>query len=82
MEIKEYITAEWARSTASSVLGPRLEEELTDILDIIEQTVGDNYFSFKYPFDIDARVKSNLESRGFEVITTVNDEEISHFIKW
>ena len=83
MKTKEYITAEWARANATNNLGPALTNDLNAILDGIDESVRNNLYFCRFSFELDERVKSNLESRGFKVISYYGkDNEPIHLIKW
>lgn len=61
------ITAEWARKTAQSILGEKLEKELNNCLDNIKRAVKENRFSVSVSIYIDELTKKELEKRGFSV---------------
>ena len=68
------ITAEWARKTAQSILGEKLEKELNNCLDNIKRAVKENKFSTSVGFYIDDLTKRELEKRGFNVTKYTGDQ--------
>jgi len=73
MENKE-ITADWARKTAQSILGEKIEKEINMCLDSIKNAVKLNNFSTTVTAYINDLTKQELEKRGFKVTKYTGDQ--------
>jgi hypothetical protein len=64
--MKENITADWARKTAETILGEKVEKQIKLCLESIEMSVKRNQFSCDvscYPDDLTIK---ELNKRGFK----------------
>lgn len=68
------ITAEWARKTAQSILGEKLEKELNMCLHNIKCAVKENKLNTSISIYIDDLTKLELEKRGFRVEKYTGDQ--------
>lgn len=68
------ITADWARKTAQSILGEKLEKELNMCLESIKNSVKLNNFSTSVGTYINDLTKLELEKRGFKVTKYTGDQ--------
>lgn len=77
------VTADWARKTAQSILGEKLEKELNMCLENIKNAVKLNNFSTSVGAYINDLTKQELEKRGFKV-TKYSDQRDGSYttINW
>jgi glutamine amidotransferase PdxT len=64
--MKENVTAEWARKTAETILGEKINKQIEQCLEAIETSVKRNEFSCSvscYPDDLTLK---ELNKRGFK----------------
>jgi hypothetical protein len=66
MEEKE-ITAEWARKTATTILGIKVEKQVEQCLQIIKNAVSKNEMSTSVGIYADSLTIKELQKRGFIV---------------
>jgi hypothetical protein len=78
------ITADWARKTAQSILGEKLEKELNMCLYNIKRKCAVNKLSTSIPIYIDELTKHELEKRGFKVEKYTGDQREGSYttISW
>lgn len=65
--IRPEITAEWARKTANTILGEKVEKEINTCLDAIQNAVKKNQLSCSIGITIDDLTLKELQNRGFKV---------------
>lgn len=84
MENNEIITAEWARRTAQSVLGEKIEKELNRCLEAVKEAVKLNNFNTSVSLYINDLTKKELENRGFTVNKYTGDQRDGSYttISW
>lgn len=63
--MREEITSEWARKTAESILGEKINKQIQQCLDNIELAVKRNEFSCSVNVYADALTIKELNKRGF-----------------
>jgi hypothetical protein len=81
--MKEEITAEWAKKTAESVLGEKVNKQLEVCLDAIERAVKGNQMGCSVGIYADALVVKELNKRGFSVKQHDDQREGSYLnISW
>lgn len=68
------ITADWARKTAQSILGEKVQKELDMCLNSIKNAVKLNNFSTSVSAYINDLTKKELEKRGFTVTKYTGDQ--------
>lgn len=64
---KKYITAEWARKTANSMLGKKVEGEIEGVLLVIEEAVKNNKMNVDCLTNLHDLTVQELRNRGFKV---------------
>lgn len=65
--MREEITAAWAKKTAESILGEKINKQIEISLNAIENAVKNNKFSTSVGIYADALVIKELVKRGFSV---------------
>jgi hypothetical protein len=81
--MKEGITADWARKTAESVLGEKINKQIEVCLDAIERAVKANQMACSVGIYADALVVKELNKRGFKVEQSNDQREGSYLtISW
>lgn len=65
--MKEGVTADWARKTAESVLGEKINKQIEVCLDAIERAVKANQMACSVGIYADTLVIKELNKRGFKV---------------
>lgn len=65
--MREQITAEWAKKTAESILGEKIQNQIGVCLDAIENAVRQNKMSCSIGIYANAFVIKELNKRGFSV---------------
>jgi hypothetical protein len=82
-QMKEEITADWARKTAESVLGEKINGQIKTCLDAIERAVKANQMACSVGIYADALVVKDLNKRGFKVEQSNDQREGSYLtISW
>jgi len=78
------ITAEWARKTAQSILGEKIEKELNRCLEAVKEAVKLNNFNTSVSLYINDLTKKELENRGFTVNKYTGDQRDGSYttISW
>lgn len=81
--MKEEITAEWARKTAESILGEKVQKQIEVCLDAIQRAVKANQMACSVGIYADALVVKDLNKRGFKVEQSSDQREGSYLtISW
>lgn len=65
--MRENITADWARKTAESILGEKINKQIDICLTAIEEAVKRNEMGCSIGIYADAIVVKELNKRGFSV---------------
>ena len=82
-QMKEEITADWARKTAESVLGEKINGQIKTCLDAIERAVKANQMACSVGIYADALVVKELNKRGFKVEQSNDQRDGSYLtISW
>ena len=82
-QMKEEITADWARKTAESVLGEKINKQFEVCLDAIERAVKANQMACSVGIYADALVVKELNKRGFKVEQSNDQRDGSYLtISW
>ena len=81
--MREEINADWARKTAESVLGEKINTQIKVCLDAIERAVKANQMACSVGVYVDALVVKELNKRGFTVKQSNDQREGSYLnISW
>lgn len=82
--MREDITAKWARETAEKFLNERATNQLSRVLTLIEESVKSNLMTCTFYSDLEERVISELNERGFTVKfhASLCDDDDSYTISW
>ena len=81
--MKEEITAEWARKTAESILGEKVQKQIEVCLNAIQRAVKANQMACSVGIYADALVVKDLNKRGFKVEQSSDQREGSYLtISW
>ena len=74
------VTAKWARETATSNLGVKVEKELNECLNKIKNAVAQNQLSVSHYGSVYTMVVTELKTRGFTVEKGSNQRDGSWLI--
>jgi hypothetical protein len=64
--MKENVTADWARKTATTILGEKIEKQIKLCLEAIEMSVKRNEFNCSVGCYPDSLTIQELNNRGFK----------------
>lgn len=81
--MREEITAEWAKKTAESILGEKVNKQIEICLNAIEDAVKKNKYYTSVSISADALVIKELIKRGFSVKQNNDQRDGSYLnISW
>ena len=81
--MREEITAEWAKKTAETILGEKVNKQIEVCLNAIERAVKANQMACSVGIYADALVIKELNKRGFTVKQSSDQKEGSYLnISW
>jgi len=81
--MREEITAEWAKKTAETILGEKVNKQIEVCLNAIERAVKANQMACSVGIYADALVIKELNKRGFTVKQSSDQREGSYLnISW
>jgi len=83
--MRENITAEWAKETATNILNQKIKTQITKCLDSIESAVKENRFNCTYYGDLDQFAIAEIKKRGFGIDQDGNwnqQDGTSYTITW
>ncbi len=84
---EKLINAEWARKTATAILGDRIQAQVSKCLKAIASAVQQNKMSVEVTMEIDDLTKKDLQNRGFKISKCQSDprdniNQTSYLISW
>lgn len=82
--MRDEITAQWAKETATNVLNNKIKDQINKVLNDIELSVKNNRFETTIYSDLHEFAIKDLESRGFKVVksTYYQQDGQSYKISW
>lgn len=83
--MREEITADWAKKTATNVLNAKIQDQINKVLNDIEIAVKNNRFESTIYSDLHELTVKDIQGRGFKIEKNGNynqQDGTSYSISW